>query len=290
MDQAPFRSLDDLIGIRSIGGVRSVQVEDTGGRRVEVTILLIDDQVIALHASSSMSPFGEVSVSRMVDDLWPFSVDRVREIAFDMIDHPSHAPIVCNLLWRPTPTQVVRRLEGGRRSGRNQVESISMGRSNDRVLCAIDESRDLLVLEIEATPRAGASRGIQPVASNMNILPNATAQITIRPQGGPFRPERILISGTPANWYVDDIRIGSRSQLSHAGSLPGELFSVNSIDTFLSLETVQPGMDLILVVTYVGGNPQGEPFSAVVLGVMGDNSSVLVRWTPEGRLVPWRIT
>ena len=178
-----------------------------------------------------------------------------------------------------------------------------MDETSDR-LCAIDERTGLIVLEIGArwywrtAPDGRTERSVLPLSSGVNVLPNTSAQITSRPQNGPFRPRRFIIGGTPGDWIVNDVRIGNRSQFSHSGDVPGDLFAAATIDSFVSFEMVQVAMDLVVTVTYVGGDPAGAPFVAAMLGEMVDRPRrttrtlarrSAMRWTPEGRLQGWMI-
>ena len=109
-------------------------------------------------------------------------------------------------------------------------------------------------------------RAILPMGSGVSILPNATANITSRPQSMAFRPERVVIGGTPSDWIVNDIKVGNRSQFSQSGDVPGEVFAASASDSFVSFDTVQTAMDFVMTVTYVGPNKDGEPFNCGVLG------------------------
>jgi hypothetical protein len=121
------------------------------------------------------------------------------------------------------------------------------------------------------------------------IAPGQSAQITTRPQTIAFVPERLRIGGDASRWLVNDISIGNRSQLAQAGDLPGELFATNAIDTFISFETVQTSMDVRLVVTYVGPNPDGEPFQAAMVGRGVDIGAPRGIELPAGKNVKLRI-
>ena len=109
-----------------------------------------------------------------------------------------------------------------------------------------------------------ADRILLPMSSSGNVTGSAT--ITARPQNVAYRPERIVLGGTPANWLINDIKVGNRSQLSQAGELPGEAFANTAIDTFVSFETVQTAMDFVIQVTFIGTNSAGEQFKAAVFG------------------------
>lgn len=112
----------------------------------------------------------------------------------------------------------------------------------------------------------GWSRLVLNMSSGVNILPNMSAQITGRPPHVPFRPERIIIGGTPRDWIVNDIRIGRRSQFSQSGDVPGEFFASTGIGSFVSFETVQVAMDFVMLVTHVGSEETGALFVCSVFG------------------------
>jgi hypothetical protein len=111
-----------------------------------------------------------------------------------------------------------------------------------------------------------ADRVLLPMSSGVNILPNTSAQITSRPQNVAFRPERVIIGGTPGDWIVNDIKVGNRSQFSQSGDVPGEVFANTTIDAFVSFETVQTAMDFVMLVTFIGASESGAPFFCAVLG------------------------
>ena len=120
-----------------------------------------------------------------------------------------------------------------------------------------------------APERAG--REVLPMSTGVAILPTQSAQITARPQRVAFRPERVFISaagtsGGAADWVVNDIKIGNRSQFSQSGDVPGDMFATNAIDGFVSFETAQTAMDVVMVVTYIGLNESGVPFFASIVG------------------------
>ena len=124
---------------------------------------------------------------------------------------------------------------------------------------------------VEAAPPGHAGREVLPMSTGVPILPTQSAQITARPQRVAFRPERVFISaagtsGGAADWVVNDIKIGNRSQFSQSGDVPGDMFATNAIDGFVSFETAQTAMDVVMVVTYIGLNESGVPFFASIVG------------------------
>ena len=116
-----------------------------------------------------------------------------------------------------------------------------------------------------------ANRDILPMSTGVPILPTQSAQITGRPQVLVFKIGRFLISnagtaGGAADWIVNDIKIGNRSQFVQSGDVPGDLFAVNAIDTFVRFESAQTAMDVVVVVTYIGLNESGAPFFGAMIG------------------------
>ena len=101
------------------------------------------------------------------------------------------------------------------------------------------------------------------------VTTTVAALITSRPQRQAFRPERIFVSnassptstlgaGGAADWLINDISIGNRSQYVQAGSLPGDIFQSTAIDSFVTFETAQTAMDVTMSVTYNGTGTTGE--------------------------------
>ncbi len=124
---------------------------------------------------------------------------------------------------------------------------------------------------IDAASPSRAGREVLPMSTGVAILPTQSAQITARPQRVAFRPERVFISaagttGGAADWIVNDIKIGNRSQFSQSGDIPGDMFATNAIDGFVSFETAQTAMDVVMVVTYIGSSESGVPFYASIVG------------------------
>jgi hypothetical protein len=116
-----------------------------------------------------------------------------------------------------------------------------------------------------------ANRDILPMSTGVPILPTQSAQITGRPQTLVFKIGRFVISnagtaGGSADWIVNDIKIGNRSQFVQSGDVPGDLFATNAIDTFVRFESAQTAMDVVVVVTYIGLNESGAPFFGAMVG------------------------
>jgi hypothetical protein len=127
---------------------------------------------------------------------------------------------------------------------------------------------------IQSPPPTLASRQVLPMNTGTTpVPPTLTAQITSRPQRVAFRPERVFVSssdiggsGSAANWIINDITIGNRSQFAQSGALPGDMFSTEAIDSFVTFETAQTAMDVVMIVTYQGATEGGTPFYGSIIG------------------------
>ena len=108
-------------------------------------------------------------------------------------------------------------------------------------------------------PTLASRQGLPMNTGGQKVPYNSTAIITSRPQRVAFRPERIFVSppigGTAglgsAGWFINDITIGNRSQLVQAGGLPGDMFQNTSIDSFVTFETAQTSMDVVISTTLI---------------------------------------
>jgi hypothetical protein len=124
---------------------------------------------------------------------------------------------------------------------------------------------------VDAPLPTQANRDILPMSTGVPILPTQSAQITGRPQTLVFKIGRFVISnagtaGGSADWIVNDIKIGNRSQFVQSGDVPGDLFATNAIDTFVRFESAQTAMDVVVVCTYIGLNESGCPFFGAMVG------------------------
>lgn len=107
------------------------------------------------------------------------------------------------------------------------------------------------------------NRDYQP----MKVVPGKITDVIARPQFLTYRPEDFAIHGDRTRWIVHDIRIGNVSQFAaKRGPAAGTEFGPGGILEHLRLETLGTAMDLVLVVEYVGPDPEGEIFEATVVG------------------------
>jgi hypothetical protein len=121
-----------------------------------------------------------------------------------------------------------------------------------------------LHLRLEDRPPTQARK--YPLGFKFLAIPALGSQnVTSRPQLD-FRPDRIVIpTAVATNFDVDDIRVGAKSQFIQAGSVPAEVFTQQSFDTLLHMDTAKVGMDIVFSVTSTDAvNP--EDFKAALIG------------------------
>jgi len=93
----------------------------------------------------------------------------------------------------------------------------------------------------------------------------ATQTVTALPQTL-FRPDQFFIPSFFADSFViEDVIIGNRSQLSSIGTgIPGAVFSEVSVNSQVIWDTCQPGVQVIIRVTNISGDP--ADFRAAMAG------------------------
>jgi hypothetical protein len=72
-----------------------------------------------------------------------------------------------------------------------------------------------------------------------------------------FRGERLIVPALIADFFtIDDIRIGKDSQFGAAGSVPAAVYANVTVGANLNLDMARVGMQIVIVVTNVGPDPQ----------------------------------
>ena len=130
------------------------------------------------------------------------------------------------------------------------------------------------------------------------VPPHQPTRVTARATEGAVDIERILILGAgtegAADWIVNDIEVDGRSQLA-LKNLSGAMFSAHGVaaarraSTTLSVQGFDPverDRELVIVVTYIGPNPEGVPFFASAVGSRPSQRPTVVPITTKGPLPP----
>lgn len=131
-------------------------------------------------------------------------------------------------------------------------------------------------------PRAAEDRAadrlpyLLPMSSGRPIGPHPhhSGQLTGRiqpdpdriPDGYGFRVRRIVVD-RPEAWVFNDFKIGNLPEFIQAGDVPGIAFSHDAVPDLIAAYPAYPKQDVVLVVTYLGDDKEGEPF---VCGMAGD--------------------
>lgn len=87
---------------------------------------------------------------------------------------------------------------------------------------------------------------------SVTVVTKATSRkITTRAQQV-FRPDRLTVAAAIAGFFtLDDLRIGSKSQFLSGDSLPAEAFSNVAVGVTMQMDTVTPGIDVMIAVTNI---------------------------------------
>ena len=102
------------------------------------------------------------------------------------------------------------------------------------------------------------------------LLAAATGPISSQAQL-PFRPERVVIPDTiGANFLVNDLKIGVKSQFVGTGAMPALTFAQNAIDTTLGLDTASISQTITFNVTNTDA-ANAHLFAASLIGTTMDN-------------------
>ncbi len=101
-----------------------------------------------------------------------------------------------------------------------------------------------------------SSRSVMPMHSNMRIT--GTAQVSARPLGHAFRPDRIVIADYN-DWWVENILVGGQTLLDGTiGRLPGRAFApraerLDMPTTVVAFPAIPAGVDLTMTVAPSSG-------------------------------------
>jgi hypothetical protein len=94
----------------------------------------------------------------------------------------------------------------------------------------------------------------------------SAAEIVVQTETA-FRATHLVVASAIAPMFViEDIRIGYVSQLVGDGAVSAELFSEKGCGTEVFLAASAPGVEIRFRVRYVGADPRGARFRAVLIG------------------------
>lgn len=116
------------------------------------------------------------------------------------------------------------------------------------------------------TPRSAAESNLQPLGFEfLAIAAGADALVTTQPQTL-FKPTRLMVPTTIAPAFVlKDVKVGNVSQLPSANPIPCESFVPGAFGAGLALRTVNPAINLSLLVNNISGDVQD--FRATFFGI-----------------------
>lgn len=115
------------------------------------------------------------------------------------------------------------------------------------------------------SPRGPSSSGVQPIGFEaLGVAAGAQQIVTTQPQTW-FKPMRLVFPDSIAPFFtLNNIIIGNKSQFPSPVAVPGETFIPAAEAVVMELDTVNPALNLTLVVTNISGVPQN--FRATFVG------------------------
>lgn len=106
------------------------------------------------------------------------------------------------------------------------------------------------------------------------IIPGGTADAPLESMKHPVTgmPHVVRVGAESAkDWVVSDFRVGNRSQFAQAGEISGDVIrEMGEMD----YDRCQADMTMSIDVRYIGKNPEGEVFTATMLGFIPEDAVV----------------
>jgi hypothetical protein len=97
------------------------------------------------------------------------------------------------------------------------------------------------------------------------VLPDKSAWFVARSERV-FHPKRLEIDRHSRDWMIVDVHVDGKSQFPQAGVIPSDAFHPDTLDCFAAFDVVPVGGSFAIKAHYVGSNPRGGRFGAVVRG------------------------
>jgi hypothetical protein len=115
----------------------------------------------------------------------------------------------------------------------------------------------------------GLANALIPVTCDgpSRVPPDKSAWFIARSKRA-FRPSRLEINrhSHSQDWMIVDVHVDGKTQFPQAGVIPGDLFHPDTLDCFATFNVVLAGGSFAIKAHYVGLNPRGGRFGAVVRG------------------------
>jgi hypothetical protein len=137
-----------------------------------------------------------------------------------------------------------------------------------RRVIGVDVDPDLAIDAFSGPIRfRGLDNALIPVTCDgpSRVLPDKSAWFIAR-SARAFRPSRLKIDRYSQEWMIVDVHVDGKSQFPQAGVIPGDAFHPDTKDCFAAFNVVSAGGSFAIKAHYVGSNPRGGRFGAVVRG------------------------
>lgn len=138
------------------------------------------------------------------------------------------------------------------------------GRAGKNLLAKSIAARKMANAQV-LSPRGPSSAGVQAIGFfQAGVGAGLQAIVTTQPQTW-FKPMRLVVPDSIAPFFtIDNIIVGNKSQFPSPVPLPAETFIPGAEAVVMELDTVNPALNLTLVVTNISGVAQN--FRATFVG------------------------
>lgn len=87
---------------------------------------------------------------------------------------------------------------------------------------------------------------------SVTVVTKSTSRNVTTQAQQPFRPDRLVVAAAIAGFFlINDIKIGSKSQLLSGDAIPAEAFSNLSVGVVAKMDTITPGITVMLSVSNI---------------------------------------
>jgi hypothetical protein len=95
------------------------------------------------------------------------------------------------------------------------------------------------------------------------VLPGESAWFVARPDQA-LHPEHFMLERYSQDWMIEDLHVDGKSQFVTGSAVPGDIFHPDVLDWLIKLHDVSVSGSFAIKARYVGSNPRGGRFGALV--------------------------
>jgi hypothetical protein len=108
---------------------------------------------------------------------------------------------------------------------------------------ALDELLEASGLDVSQSDLSKVGTLFAGIPTSQDVPANGTLVLNVGVKD-PFRPDRLILSTAAQALDIIDIRVGTRSQNTGTGTIPGEVFANDTTYVRINGDTAQPGVGI----------------------------------------------